>query len=51
VTLHARTAAGVAPDRITRMVRQRLAERFRVDHVTVQVEHDSCAGPVSRLTG
>jgi cobalt-zinc-cadmium efflux system protein len=51
VTLHARTTADVAPDLITRRVRERLAERFRVDHVTVQVEHAACAGPVSRLTG
>ena len=51
VTLHARTAAGVSPDLITRRVRERLAMRFHVDHVTVQVEHQACAGPVSRLTG
>jgi cobalt-zinc-cadmium efflux system protein len=51
VTLHARTAGDVPPDLVTRRVRERLAERFHVDHVTVQVEHDACAGPVSRLTG
>jgi cobalt-zinc-cadmium efflux system protein len=51
VTLHARTADGVSPDLVTRRVRARLAERFHVDHVTVQVEHGTCAGPVSRLTG
>ncbi len=51
VTLHARTADGVSPDLVTRRVRERLAERFHVDHVTVQVEHDACPGPVSRLTG
>jgi cobalt-zinc-cadmium efflux system protein len=51
VTLHARTRDGVSPDLITRRVRERLAERFHVDHVTVQVEHRACAGPVSRLTG
>ena len=51
VTLHARTAADVPPDVVTRRVRARLAERFHVDHVTVQVEHEGCPGPVSRLTG
>jgi cobalt-zinc-cadmium efflux system protein len=51
VTLHARTAEDVPPDLVTRRVRERLAERFDVDHVTVQVEHGHCAGPRSRLTG
>jgi cobalt-zinc-cadmium efflux system protein len=51
VTLHARTADGVSPDLVARRVRERLAERFQVDHVTVQVEHRACAGPASRLTG
>jgi cobalt-zinc-cadmium efflux system protein len=51
VTLHARTADGVSPDFVTRRVRERLAARFEVDHVTVQVEHGTCAGPKSRLTG
>ena len=51
VTLHARTAVGASPDLITARIRDRLAERFDVDHVTVQVEYDACAGPKSALTG
>ncbi len=51
VTLHARTNGDVAPDAVIAAVRARLAQRFAVDHVTVQVEHEPCAAPPSALTG
>ncbi len=51
VTLHARTAPEVSPDHMVQLIRTRLAERFKVEHVTVQVEHEACAGPGNSLTG
>jgi cobalt-zinc-cadmium efflux system protein len=43
ITLHARVAAGRAPDRVVAAIKRRLAERFRIAHATVEVEFDACA--------
>jgi cobalt-zinc-cadmium efflux system protein len=42
VTLHVHPVAGANPRDVVAAVQQRLATRFRIDHVTVQVEHDDC---------
>ncbi len=47
VTLHARVVGGADPDSAVQAIRERLAERFNVQHATVQIELESCAdGPV-----
>jgi cobalt-zinc-cadmium efflux system protein len=43
LTLHARIRAGSNADAAINAIQRRLAERFDVDHVTVQIEIDSCA--------
>jgi len=43
VTLHVHPAAGANAREVVVAVQQRLAERFSVDHVTVQIEHDACS--------
>ena len=48
LTLHARIADGADPDSAVAAIRARLAERFDIGHVTVQVELEACAdGPVA----
>lgn len=42
VTLHATPAAGASATEVISGIRARLAERFDVDHVTVQVEDGHC---------
>ncbi|MCK9516234.1 MAG: cation diffusion facilitator family transporter [Ottowia sp.] len=42
VTLHATPAAGATATEVITGIRARLAERFGVDHVTVQVEDSHC---------
>jgi cobalt-zinc-cadmium efflux system protein len=48
LTLHARIATHAHADSAVKEIHHRLAERFDIDHVTVQIEVDSCAdGSVS----
>ena len=42
LTLHARVAGNTNPDDVIASIRARLADRFKVDHVTVQIELESC---------
>ena len=42
LTLHARIGDGVDPDAAITAIHHRLAERFDVTHVTVQIEIESC---------
>ena len=42
LTLHARIGDGVDPDAAITAIHRRLAERFDVTHVTVQIEVESC---------
>ena len=42
LTLHARITEGSHPDFAIASIQSRLAERFNIDHVTVQIELDSC---------
>ncbi len=43
MTLHARVAPNVSPERITAAIKARLDERFGIAHATVEIEHDDCA--------
>lgn len=43
LTLHARVAEGTRPEAVTAAIKARLAERFRVEHATVEIEHGDCA--------
>lgn len=43
LTLHARICEGADADAAIGKIQQRLAERFDIDHVTVQIEIESCA--------
>ena len=47
LTLHARISEGTDPDTATAQIQQRLAERFDISHVTVQIEIESCVDYVS----
>ena len=48
LTLHARIADGANPDGTVAAIRGRLAERFDIGHVTVQVELEGCTdGPAA----
>ena len=49
LTLHARIGEGASADIATDAIHRRLAERFDITHVTVQIEVESCVdqGPVS----
>ncbi len=42
ITLHAQVAAGYAPDAVLGRLKQALAERFHIDHSTIQME-GACA--------
>ena len=42
LTLHARIVDGANPDAAVAAIRDRLAERFDIGHVTVQVELEGC---------
>ncbi|PMS09137.1 cation transporter [Trinickia caryophylli] len=42
VTLHVHPAEGVLSRDVVMAVRRRLAERFRIEHVTIQIEDDAC---------
>ncbi|ODA66401.1 Cobalt-zinc-cadmium resistance protein CzcD [Methyloligella halotolerans] len=43
VTLHASIEQPTAVDEVVRNIKQRLAERFGLDHATVEVECEGCA--------
>jgi cobalt-zinc-cadmium efflux system protein len=43
VTLHACVGEGQEGDRVVKAVKQRLKERFGLDHATVEIEYDECA--------
>jgi cobalt-zinc-cadmium efflux system protein len=43
VTLHARMKEGAPPEQITAQIKQRLADRFDIPHVTVEIEFDRCS--------
>lgn len=43
ITLHARLAEGADPGQLTAAIKQRLRERFSVDHATVEIEYGACA--------
>ena len=45
MTLHARIAEGASGPEITANIKQRLAERHRVSHATVEIEHQACTAP------
>jgi cobalt-zinc-cadmium efflux system protein len=42
VTLHARIEEGADADVLLQAINRRLMEKFKVDHVTVQVEKSAC---------
>ncbi len=42
LTLHARIADGASPDAAVAAIQDRLAERFDIGHVTVQIELEGC---------
>jgi cobalt-zinc-cadmium efflux system protein len=43
VTMHACVDKGLAGDRMVKAIKQRLHERFGLDHATVEIEHGECA--------
>ncbi len=51
LTLHARIAEDTNPDSAVAAIRNRLATRFDVDHVTVQIELEGCADDPMAASG
>lgn len=51
LTLHVHPTAGANPHDVVAAIQQRLAKRFNVDHVTVQIEHDECVDSHSASCG
>ena len=51
LTLHARIAEDTNPDSAVAAIRNRLATRFDVDHVTVQIELGGCADDSMAASG
>jgi cobalt-zinc-cadmium efflux system protein len=43
VTLHARVCAGVQTDHVVGLIKDRLHDRFQIDHATIEIEHEVCA--------
>ncbi|MDH3701444.1 MAG: cation diffusion facilitator family transporter [Alphaproteobacteria bacterium] len=43
MTLHARVSDEARPEVVSAAIKARLAEHFRVEHATVEIEHDDCA--------
>jgi len=43
VTLHARIAAGADQDAVVGRIKRVLAEDFRVDHATIEIEYERCS--------
>lgn len=50
LTLHARIDKDTDPDTAIAQIQQRLAERFDISHVTVQIEIELCADGVARAS-
>ena len=50
LTLHARIPEGAHPDAAVAAIRSRLASRFDIDHVTVQIELEDCSDDRLRQT-
>ena len=48
VTLHARIQADTAPEQAAREIKARLAERFHIEHATVEIEFGACADHAAR---
>jgi cobalt-zinc-cadmium efflux system protein len=48
VTLHVCVDKGLAGDRMVKAIKQRLHDRFNLDHATVEIEHGECADEVKR---
>ena len=51
LTLHARIVEDTSPDSAVAAIRNRLATRFAVDHVTVQIELEGCADDPPATSG
>ena len=51
LTLHARITEDTPPDSTIAAIRVRLAERFNIDHVTVQVELEDCTDNPAAVSG
>jgi cobalt-zinc-cadmium efflux system protein len=51
VTLHARMKEGAPPEQITAQIKQRLADRFGIPHVTVEIEFDRCSDEPTTAPG
>ncbi len=48
VTLHACVGEGLHGDRMVKAIKERLHERFGLDHATVEIEHGECADAKTR---
>ena len=51
LTLHARVAEGTHPDSAVAAIRARLADRFDIRHVTVQIELEGCSDEAVSVSG
>jgi cobalt-zinc-cadmium efflux system protein len=43
VTLHACVGEGLHSDRMVKAIKERLRDRFALDHATIEIEHGACA--------
>jgi cobalt-zinc-cadmium efflux system protein len=43
ITLHAKIEDAAQASSIRDAIKARLRERFRIDHATVEIEHETCA--------
>ena len=51
LTLHARVTEGTKPDSAVAAIQARLADRFDIRHVTVQIELEGCSDETAAVTG
>ena len=51
LTLHARVTEGTNPDSAVAAIQERLADRFDIRHVTVQIELEGCADEAVTVSG
>ena len=51
LTLHARVTEGTNPDSAVAAIQERLADRFDIRHVTVQIELEGCADEALTVSG
>lgn len=51
LTLHVHPTTDANPHEVVKAIQRRLAARFSIDHVTVQIEHDECADEHSPAHG